>query len=249
LTARAFTRRLVGAFARRIGRPELVGALYPGARRAEQEALAITAILAATLHAGSTYIDVGSNRGQLLREAVRIAPGARHVAFEPIPALAAQIASELPQVECRVLALGAAPGRAQFCHFRKLDGWSGLRRNPQISDERGAPEYIEVAVSTLDEQFPQLGPAVVKIDVEGAELDVLAGGRALLARSRPLVVFEHVADTARIYGASSEALWDLLHELDYAVFAATGEGPFVRGDFAGARGVVNWLATPRSAAA
>jgi FkbM family methyltransferase len=239
----------VGAFARRVGRPELVGALYPGARRAEHDALAITAILAATLRDDSTYIDVGSNRGQLLREAVRIAPAAQHVAFEPIPALAAQIAAELPQVDCRELALGAAPGRARFCHFTKLDGWSGLQRNPQISDERGAPEYIDVAVSTLDEQFPQLGPSVVKIDVEGAELDVLSGARSLLARSRPLVIFEHVADTATIYGASSQAIWDLLHGLGYAIFASTGEGPFARAEFSTARGIVNWLATPASAPA
>jgi FkbM family methyltransferase len=246
MSARAFIRRCVGAMARRIGRPELVGALYPGARRAEQDELAIAAILAAGLRGGSTYVDVGSNRGQVLRDAVRIAPGARHVAFEPIPALAAEIARELPGVDCRELALGASPGHARFCHFTRLDGWSGLRRNPQISDERGAPEYIDVTVSTLDEQFSELPAAVVKIDVEGAELQVLEGGRGVLGRSRPLVIFEHVADTAKIYGASSTELWDLLDGLGYVIFAVTGEGPFTRAAFGETRGVVNWLASPRS---
>ncbi len=246
MSARAFTRRCVGAFARRIGRPELVGALYPGARRAEQDALAISAILAASLRTGSTYVDVGSNRGQVLREAVRIAPGARHVAFEPIPALAAEIERELPTVDCRALALGASSGTARFCHFTKLDGWSGLRRNPEISDERGAPEYIEVSVSTLDEQLPALGPSVIKVDVEGAELQVLEGGRGLLSGSRPVLIFEHVAEAARIYDSASTALWDLLSELGYAVFAVTGEGPFTRTAFSQADGVVNWLATPSS---
>ena len=244
MSARAFTRRSVGAFSRRIGRPELVGALYPGARRAEQDALAISAILAASLRAGSTYVDVGSNRGQVLREAVRVAPSARHVAFEPIPALAAEIKRELPTVDCRELALGASSGSARFCHFTKLDGWSGLRRNPEISDERGAPEYIDVTVSTLDEQLPALGPAVVKVDVEGAELQVLEGGRGLLSGSRPLLIFEHVAEAARIYDSASTALWDLLSELGYTVFAVTGEGPFTRTAFSQADGVVNWLASP-----
>ena len=247
MSARAFIRRCVGAVARRIGRPELVGALYPGARRAEQDALAISAILAASLHADSTYVDVGSNRGQLLRDAVRIAPEARHVAFEPIPALAAEIARELPTVDCRELALGASAGHAQFCHFTRLDGWSGLRRNPEITDQRGAPEYIDVEVSTLDAQLPGLGRAVIKVDVEGAELQVLEGARELLARSHPLLIFEHVAETARIYDSSSAALWDLLSGLGYVIFAVTGEGPFTRSAFGEAQGVVNWLATPRSA--
>lgn len=244
MNARAFTRRCVGAVARRTGRPQLVGALYPKARRAEDEALAATAVLAAALRPDSTYVDVGSNRGQVLREAVRIAPAVRHVAFEPIPALAAEIERELPQVDCRVLALGATSGEARFCHFTKLDGWSGLQRNPEITDERGAPEYIDVRVSTLDEQLPDLGPAVVKVDVEGAELQVLEGGRGLLSSARPLLIFEHVAETAKIYGAGSDALWELLSGLGYAIFTITGEGPLTQAAFVASEGTVNWLATP-----
>jgi FkbM family methyltransferase len=189
-------------------------------------------------------VDVGSNRGQVLREAVRIAPAARHVAFEPIPALAAEIERELPQVDCRALALGATAGEARFCHFTKLDGWSGLQRNPEITDERGAPEYIDVRVSTLDEQLPDLGPAVVKVDVEGAELQVLEGGRGLLSGARPLLIFEHVAETAKIYGARSDALWELLSGLGYAIFTITGAGPLTQAAFVASEGTVNWLATP-----
>jgi len=247
VSARSFTRRSVGAFARRVGRPQLVGALYPRARRLEDEALATTAVLAAGLGGESTYVDVGSNRGQVLRDAVRIAPAARHVAFEPIPSLAAEIERELPAVDCRALALGASPGHARFCHFTKLDGWSGLQRNPDITDERGAPEYIDVEVSTLDAQLPDLGAAVVKIDVEGAELQVLEGGRGVLARAHPLLIFEHQPETAELYGASSAALWDLLSELGYAIFSITGEGPFARERFGSAAGYVNWLASPRAA--
>ena len=176
-------------------------------------------------------MDVGSNRGQVLREAVRVAPDARHVAFEPIPSLAAEIERELPAVEYRNLALGAASGKARFCHFTKLDGWSGLRRNPEISDERGGPEYIDVGVSTLDEQFPDLGPGLIKIDVEGAELQVLEGARGVLAGARPLLMFEHVAEAAELYESSSASLWDLLSGFGYMIFAVTGEGPFSRAAF------------------
>lgn len=239
-------RRVVGAASRRLGRPELIAAFYPQAAQLQREEVAIGAILAAVLRRDSTFVDVGTNRGQLLREAVRIAPQGKHVAFEPIPELADEVARSFPGVDCRRLALSSAPGTASFCHFRTLDGWSGLKRSPEISDERGDPEYIDVRVSTLDAELGELHPRLVKIDVEGAELGVLEGAGATLRRARPVLLIEHVAAAARLYGADSQALWDLLDGLGYTIFAVTGDGPFARAAFVASDGVVNWLATPAS---
>jgi FkbM family methyltransferase len=227
-----------------LGRPELLAALYPGARQELHEEIGISAVLASTLRSDATYVDVGANRGQILREAVRVAPDGRHIAFEPIPALAADLARAFPGVDCRQAALGARPGTARFCYFRNLDGWSGLQRSPEISDERGDPEFITVSISTLDAEIGEEMPRVLKIDVEGAELDVLEGGRSLLTRARPLVIFEHVAAAAALYGASPGVLWDLFAELNYEIFSVTGRGPFTRLSFAENTVVVNWLARP-----
>ncbi len=240
----SLSRRAIGALSRRLGRPELLAAFSPAALRDQRETLALTAVLAGTLGSEQSFVDVGANRGQVLGDAVRIAPRGRHLAFEPIPELAAEVRASFPGVECRQLALAAQPGKAQFCHFTALDGWSGLRRNPHVSDERGRPQFIEVEVSTLDAQIGELQPSVVKIDVEGAELSVLEGARLLLSEVRPLVLFEHVADAAELYGASSAQLYDLLDELSYEIFTVTGEGPFERAGFGAASGVVNWLARP-----
>jgi FkbM family methyltransferase len=237
-------RRGIGSLSRRLDRPELVSAFYPAARREEHEAIAIGAVLASALRRDSTYVDVGTNRGQLLRDAVRLAPRGRHVAFEPIPELAAEIEHEFPDVECRRLALGAQRGEAQFCHFRDLDGWSGLKRSPEVSDAQGRPEFIAVTVSTLDAELEGFEPSVVKIDVEGAELDVLRGGRALLSGARPTVILEHVASAAALYGASSGDVWDALAELGYDVYSVTGDGPYTRSTFGAGAEVVNWLARP-----
>jgi FkbM family methyltransferase len=237
-------RRTVGAVSRRLERPELLAAVYPGARQAIREEIGISAILASTLRRDATYVDIGTNRGQILREAVRVAPHGQHVAFEPIPTLAAEVARDFPQVICRQMALGARAETAEFCHFRRLEGWSGLRRSPEISDERGDPEYITVEVSTLDAEIDGLIPSVIKIDVEGAELDVLEGARGVLADARPVVLFEHVASAAALYESPLEAPWDLLSGLDYAIFSVTGEGPFSRSDFAENTTIVNWLARP-----
>jgi FkbM family methyltransferase len=236
----------VGAVSRRAGRPEWLAAVDATALVAQREALGISAVLAATLAGDGTYVDIGTNRGQVLREAVRIAPTARHVAFEPIPDLAREVAAEFHGVvDCRQKALGARAETAEFCHFRTLDGWSGLRRSPDISDAEGDPEFITVEVSTLDRELSGIEPSVVKIDVEGAELEVLEGGRELLAAARPVLIFEHVARAAELYGAPPGAPWDLLDSLGYEIFAVTGEGPFTRARFVAGDGVVNWLATPR----
>lgn len=236
--------RAVGALSRRTGRPELLSVVDATAREARREEIGMSAVLASSLRGDGTYVDVGTNRGQILAQAVRIAPRGRHIAFEPIPGLAAGVASRFPMVDCRRKALGARAESAQFCHFRALDGWSGLRRQPQVSDGQGDPEFISVEVSTLDAELQGVVPAVVKIDVEGAELGVLEGGRSLLRGARPLIVFEHVAAAAALYGTESGALWDLLDGLGYEVFSIVGDGPFTRSSFARAGHVVNWLATP-----
>jgi FkbM family methyltransferase len=240
----SLTGRILGAVSRRLDRPELLAAVYPAVRQAGRDEIAIRALLLAALRDGADYVDVGANLGQVLAEAVRVSPHGAHVAFEPIPRVAAELAQRFPSVDCRRLAVGASSGEAEFCHFRKLDGWSGLRRSPEISDERGDPEYITVAISTLDAELDGRDPRVVKIDVEGAELEVLQGGRVLLERARPLVIFEHVAAAAALYGSRSEEVWDLFAELDYEVFTVTGEGPLSRESFATAENVVNWLARP-----
>jgi FkbM family methyltransferase len=238
-------RRAIGALSRRLDRPELLAAAYPASRQELHERIAIRAVLASCLRSDSSYVDVGANRGQVLREAIHAAPDGRHVAFEPIPALAEELGRRFPSVDCRPLALGNAARTATFCHFRRLDGWSGLRRNTEISDERGDPEYITVRVSTLDAELAGGTPAVVKIDVEGAELEVLEGAAQTLSRARPLLIFEHVKRASELYGSAPDAVWGLLDELGYEILSVTGDGPFARERFAADTSVVNWLARPR----
>jgi FkbM family methyltransferase len=236
--------KAVAAASRRLGRPELLAAVNAVALQAQREDVGISVVLACTLRGDGTYVDIGANRGQVLREAVRVAPRGRHIAFEPIPRLAAELTRAFPEVDCRRRALGARAEVAQFCYFRRLDGWSGLRRNPRISDSRGDPEYIAVEVSTLDTEMGDLRPSVVKIDVEGAELAVLEGARSVLSQARPVVIFEHVYDAAEPYGVALGAPWDLLTDLGYEIFSATGDGPFTRAAFTESTTVVNWLAAP-----
>ncbi len=106
---------------------------------------------------------------------------------------------------------------------------------------------VEVAVVTLDEELTDVNPCVIKIDVEGAERDVLLGGRRLIERVRPVVIFEHEPEAAALFDANPYEIWDYFAGLDYRVFSVTGAGPVPRDAFCSPYAyTINWVATPET---
>src|SRR4051794_584673 len=68
-------------------------------RRDRRDMRSLRLLMALTLAEDASCIDVGANLGTVLGDMVRFAPRGRHVAYEPLPELAAQLASEFPQVD------------------------------------------------------------------------------------------------------------------------------------------------------
>jgi FkbM family methyltransferase len=215
--------------------------------RRDHEALAT--IFAAALAEDANCVDVGAHGGDVLADLLRIAPRGRHVAFEPLPDLAAQLQARLPQVDVRAVALSDANGTADFAHVVDRPGWSGFKERPTPDGAAARVETIAVPTQRLDDALgPGYVPALVKVDVEGAELQVLQGARETLAAHRPLVVFEHGLGSADHYGTRPEEVHDLLVAgLGYRIFDLQGGGPYARDAFmstfhTSAR--VNFLARP-----
>jgi FkbM family methyltransferase len=204
-------------------------------------------LLREELEPGSDCLDVGAYEGSVLREMVRLAPRGRHVAWEPLPDFARRLEAEFPSVEVRCAALSDRAGRREFAHLVDEPGWSGFLARPNPAG--GPVETIEVRCERLDDALPAgVRPALVKIDVEGAEEEVLVGAAGTLGRERPLVVFEHGLGSADHYGTTPERVHELLaDELGYRVFGLDGDGPLTRERFAevfrrGER--VNFVARP-----
>ena len=161
--------------------------------------------------------DVGANYGS---HAIRfLVHGIRVVAFEPNPACRAYFeawcASNGVTPEIVTAAVGDRPGTAE------LTVPDGATYMGTTSDDvkarwggRDDVTTIKVAMVTLDAFTAQCGlvPDLVKIDVEGAELAVLRGGRRLLAETRPLVVFE-----AWPQGSDRRAIFSVLSDAGYRV--------------------------------
>jgi hypothetical protein len=100
------------------------------------------------------------------------------------------------------------------------------------------PTLIDVDTWTLDDVLAGRRADVVKIDVEGAELEVLRGAAKTLAQG-PTVVIEH---GARPMDEHAE-MFDLLTDAGLRLFTIDGDGPFLTDDSFAARSDVGDLWT------
>ena len=141
------------------------------------------------------------------------------MAFEPNPELAATLQERFPTVTIHEVALSDTPGRSEFHLLTQLPAQSGLLRRPT---DRPSDEQV-IDVRRGDDRPPAAGHRridLIKIDVEGAEVNVLRGARRTLRRWQPVVVFEHGVRTSKPYGTTPEMLFDLLAGVGLNVFAA-----------------------------
>jgi FkbM family methyltransferase len=202
----------------------------PMARRNHADNLHLRLLLAHGLAHDANCVDVGAHGGAVLADMVRYAPDGHHVAFEPLPAQAAALRTRFPGVEVHEAAVSDSAGTASFTHVRSVPELSGLRDRGL-----GGPddETIEVQVVRLDDVLDPARPvALLKVDVEGAELGVFRGARETLARDHPTIAFEHGVGGSDHFGTTSGDVHDLLvGELGYRLFDIDGEGPLGRGAF------------------
>ena len=129
-------------------------------------------------------LDVGANRGQFTMMCRIALPGVPVVAFEPIPDEAAihrRIHGRIPHVTLIECALGETTGRATLHLSKSADSSSLLpigQRQIELFQDTIEVGTIEVPVSRLDDLsacWPQRTKQLLKLDVQGFELNVLRG--------------------------------------------------------------------------
>jgi FkbM family methyltransferase len=167
-------------------------------------------IMRKVLKPSSNCVDVGCHKGSVLISMRKSAPQGTHYAFEPIPRLAAVLRQRFPRVELHEIALSDTQGHASFQHVVSAPGFSGFRRMGYVPDSAQVTE-IKVRVDTLDHVLPpDLPIALIKIDVEGAQLQVLKGAKRTITAYRPFIIFEHGMSAEKSYGTRSEEVFDFL---------------------------------------
>jgi FkbM family methyltransferase len=227
---------------------EARSAFDPMLRRELRDRHALQIVVAAVLRTDSGAIDVGANLGEVLEVMRRVAPEGRHIAFEPIPELYEQLVERFPDVDVRRTALSDVAGTADFAHVLADQAYSGLIQRHETGAASSEVRQIQVRTERLDDALPEnYAPALVKIDVEGAEFRVLQGAIGTLERSRPVVLFEHGVGGADLYGTRPHQVFDLLDGVGLRIFDLEGDGPYSREQFEETftEPIWNFLATPR----
>jgi FkbM family methyltransferase len=141
--------------------------------------------------AGDVVWDVGANIGALSLIAARIVgPTGRVIAVEPEAGCAAAIRANAARNDLHWLEVRevAATDRTRDVEVIVVDDnlWTRLA---SVGEHELQTDRRVVAGCALDE-LDAPAPTLVKIDVEGAELDVLAGMQRLLREVQPVVVCE-----------------------------------------------------------
>jgi FkbM family methyltransferase len=217
----------------------------PRARKNRRDDEALCALIR-SLPDEANCVDVGANMGHILVAMVEGCPQGRHVAFEPLPDLAHDLQRRFPRVDVRAQAVADAPGRATFTVVPAKPSRSGITATLDLT-VRAAVREIEIEVTTLDEALPpEFRPSLIKVDVEGGELEVLLGARRVLADHHPILALEHQ------YGRVSNRdrtlrIHDVLGDLGYHLRTIDG-APLERDPFAdlvATRAEWNFLAYPR----
>lgn len=200
-------------------------------RRAQRDEKAMRQLLRRVLRRDSNVVDVGCNVGEFLDQVVRLAPAGTHIAVEPLPHLAEALSRRFPNVKVARTAAGSKAGTGTFQHVVEMPGWSGLRR--QDYPREVTVEEIEIQIRTLDEIIGEDSSIdLIKIDVEGAELQAMLGGRSVFRRCRPVLIFEHAKVHNRAYGTSPEEVHDLLvRDCNYQVRDLSLSREFDRASF------------------
>jgi FkbM family methyltransferase len=176
----------------------------------------LAGLVSAAVNAGDVCYDIGAYRG-FFSGVFALAGAGTVVAFEPFPENCAQL-QRLAEVNPGLPLLiepVAVGGKDGFSDFKVMsDSSMGKLSCSGFQPLADTKESTRVRIQTLDSlmkegKYP--APNVVKLDVEGAEVDVLRGATAMLTARRPSLFIEAHSD------ALAQECTDLLGQLGYNV--------------------------------
>ncbi|HLG86437.1 MAG TPA: FkbM family methyltransferase [Alphaproteobacteria bacterium] len=190
---------------------------------AKQHHKELIPILRPVLPEDGIVFDVGAHAGQMAKLFARMAPRGRVYAFEP-GAYALSILRPAVKLRGRgritvePIALGAEPGTLTLTTPIKRSGSYGFGLSHLGFAGEGRSFRHEVEVDTIDryvERHRITRLHLIKADIEGWELRMLAGARHTLATLKPALVLEAVDAYLSRAEDSRPALWRFLSDLGY----------------------------------
>lgn len=171
---------------------------------------------------GSWYFDIGANVGLMSAPVLNRRPDVKVMSFEPSPNSSPWLTrtrNESPwkdRWQVCPKAVSKEKGRATFSFGEShLGGYDGLHHTGRVAPVG----RHEVDITTIDDEWSTLGKpdvSFIKLDIEGAELDALAGGARVLQTFRPWIILEWYAENLEPYGQKPANLltWAKAHSYE-----------------------------------
>jgi FkbM family methyltransferase len=185
------------------------------------------------LKPGDVVLDIGAHIGLFSVVTSRlVGENGRVFAFEPTPFTREVLTDVIrlnkceANVEIRPEAVADKVGTTFFFDT----GTEVSNANSLVKTER-SKEKIEIPVTSVDEFVAERGLNVncLKIDVEGAEFDLLRGARRVFADQRPVARLGLHPESMAANGHSLKMIWDILE--DYRYRAEYNGSPISKQDF------------------
>jgi FkbM family methyltransferase len=192
--------------------------------------LNIERLIKSKLNEGSTFIDVGANCGYFsIVAASLVGNRGRVISFEPNPSVASLIndsknRNRLNNVQVETVALSDKSGKS-LMQIQKSSGISYLGDFSRRKPEDKILKEIEVPLLTLDEFMRRENLNyldLLKIDCEGAEMDILNGSVYTLSSFKPDLIIEIVPHQLKRFGAEAKDIFSLLSSLGYKSYDLDG---------------------------
>lgn len=182
-------------------------------------------VLEQKLKAGATFIDIGANQGEYALWALRkVGLEGKVIAFEPMDSLYLQLQEnfklnpKFKQVLIPVkMGLSDQPGEISL--YGKEGDNEGV--NTIFPTDSHNVLIQKIVLDTLDNQLAAIGcneVDVVKIDVEGAELQVLKGCILTIKKYSPQFIIEINQEACRAAGYGAEEILHFLKQYSYSFY-------------------------------
>jgi len=177
-------------------------------------------------------VDVGGNVGQSVLSLYTLFPDAKVVSFEPNPTVfrkLQRLTKKFPQLTVIPNGLSNETGEAELFipsyngnalsglasfDYGSAKGWLSKERIARFDPNKLTVASKRVTLTRLDDWG--LEPDFIKIDVQGLEYQVLAGGIETIRRYRPVIM----AETIR-YGSDA---YRIVQSLNYCLMEFDGRG-------------------------
>lgn len=181
----------------------------------------LTRKIISQLPSDSNCVDIGCYIGEILELMLKAAPDGKHFGIEPVPNQYDILVRKFKGAQnCTILNVAASDesGFADFNYVTSNPPYSGLKKR-EYDNEGEEDTTIQVRTELLDNLIPENLPVnLIKIDVEGAEMQVLRGASRIIQRDKPIVIFEHGLGASDYYGTTPEMIYAYFEDKGMQIF-------------------------------